>query len=241
MWRVNLIRVAIVDDDLTIQNRLKQYINDYEKEKKEKFKVTTYNDAADIVEHYKGHYDIIFMDIQMEKMDGLTAAGKIREVDKKAIIIFVTNMAGYAIQGYKVDALSYVVKPIVYVDFAQQLDKALSKIALSKSAFLLVTVGSEIIRLDITKISYMESIEHKIYIHLENETIAIYNSLSKLEQLVKKYHFARCNSCFLVSLKHVERVEKDTVIVNGEALVVSRSKKKNFMNALAEYIGGDFI
>lgn len=236
-----MIRVAIVDDDFTIQNRLKQYIRDYEKEKNEKFKVTTYSDASYIVDNYNGLYDIIFMDIQMEKMDGLTAAKKIREVDKNTIIIFVTNMAGYAIQGYKVDALSYVVKPIMYIDFAQQLDKALSKIALSKSAFLLVTVNSEIIRLDITKISYMESIEHKVYIHLENETIAIYNSLSSLEKLVKNYHFARCNSCFLVSLKHVERIEKDTVIVDGDSLVISRSKKKNFMNALAEYIGGDYI
>lgn len=236
-----MIRVAIVDDDLMVQNKLKQYIKEYEKEKKEKFNVSTYSDAFDIVENYNGHYDIIFMDIQMDKMDGLTAAEKIREQDKKTIIIFVTNMAGYAIQGYKVDALSYIVKPIVYIDFVQQLDKAVSKISLSKSAFLIVTVNSEIIRLDITKISYMESIEHKVYIHLENETIAIYNSLSNLEKLVKDYHFARCNSCFLVSLKHVERIEKDEVIVDGDALVISRSKKKNFMNALAEYIGGDYI
>ncbi len=236
-----MIRVAIVDDDLMVQNKLKQYIKEYEKEKNEKFNVSTYSDAFDIVENYNGHYDIIFMDIQMDKMDGLTAAEKIREQDKKTIIIFVTNMAGYAIQGYKVDALSYIVKPIVYIDFVQQLDKAVSKISLSKSAYLIVTVNSEIIRLDITKISYMESIEHKVYIHLENETIAIYNSLSNLEKLVKDYHFARCNSCFLVSLKHVERIEKDEVIVDGDALIISRSKKKNFMNALAEYIGGDYI
>lgn len=236
-----MIRVAIVDDDVIIQNKLKQYIKEYEKEKKEKFYISIYSDAFDIVEQYNGLYDIIFMDIQMDKMDGLTAAERIRDVDKNVIIIFVTNMSGYAIQGYKVDALSYVVKPIVYVDFVQQLDKAVNRIALSKSAFLLVTVNSEIIRLDITKICYMESIEHKVYIHLEDETISIYNSLSNLEQLVKNFHFARCNSCFLVSLKHVESIEKDCVIVGGDELVISRSKKKNFMNALAEYIGGESI
>ncbi|MDH8677019.1 LytTR family DNA-binding domain-containing protein [Fusibacter bizertensis] len=233
--------MAIVDDDVIIQNKLKQYIKEYEKEKKEKFYISIYSDAFDIVEQYNGLYDIIFMDIQMEKMDGLTAAERIRAVDKNVIIIFVTNMSGYAIQGYKVDALSYVVKPIVYVDFVQQLDKAVNRIALSKSAFLLVTVNSEIIRLDITKICYMESIEHKVYIHLEDETISIYNSLSNLEQLVKNFHFARCNSCFLVSLKHVESIEKDCVVVGGAELVISRSKKKNFMNALAEYIGGEYI
>ena len=236
----NLIRVAIVDDDQTIQSKLESYIHEFENQSKEKFKIDFYSDASDLVKNYKSQYDIIFMDIQMEKLDGLSAAEKIRETDKNTIIIFVTNMSGYAIQGYKVDALSYIVKPIVYIDFAQQLDKAVNKIISNRNAFLLVTVNNEIIRLDVTKICYMESIEHKVSIHLEDETITLYNTLTNLEKLVKSYHFERCNSCFLVSLRHVERIEKDIVKVGGDQLVISRSKKKAFMSALAEYIGGDY-
>lgn len=235
-----MIRVAIVDDDQTIQSKLESYIHEFENQSKEKFKIDFYSDASDLVKNYKSQYDIIFMDIQMEKLDGLSAAEKIRETDKNTIIIFVTNMSGYAIQGYKVDALSYIVKPIVYIDFAQQLDKAVNKIISNRNAFLLVTVNNEIIRLDVTKICYMESIEHKVSIHLEDETITLYNTLTNLEKLVKSYHFERCNSCFLVSLRHVERIEKDIVKVGGDQLVISRSKKKAFMSALAEYIGGDY-
>jgi len=235
-----LIRVAIVDDDQTIQSKLERYIHEFENQSTEKFKIDFYSDASDLVKNYKSQYDIIFMDIQMEKLDGLSAAEKIRETDKNTIIIFVTNMSGYAIQGYKVDALSYIIKPIVYIDFAQQLDKAVNKIISNRNAFLLVTVNNEIIRLDVTKICYMESIEHKVSIHLEDETITLYNTLTNLEKLVKAYHFERCNSCFLVSLRHVERIEKDIVKVGGDQLVISRSKKKAFMSALAEYIGGDY-
>lgn len=235
-----MIRVAIVDDDSLIQNKLKQYIKEYEKNKEEKFNITLFSDALEIVTPYKKQYDIIFMDVEMEKMDGLTAAEEIRKLDAQVIIIFVTNMAGYAIKGYKVDAFSYVVKPVSYIDFGQQLDKAVSRVVYNRTAFLLVTVNSEIVRLDVSTISYMESIEHRVIIHMEHDTLAIYNTLLKLEELVKNYHFARCNSGYLVSLSHVEKIDKDIVYVGGDQLIISRSKKKSFMNALAEYIGGEY-
>ena len=235
-----MIRVAIVDDDRSIQNKLKHYIKEYEKNKSEKFNITLFDDAFDLVNPYKKQYDIIFMDVEMERLDGLSAAEAIRKLDPDVIIIFVTNMAGYAIKGYTVDALSYVVKPILYIDFVQQLDKAVSRVAFGRTAFLLVTVNSEIVRLDVSKISYMESVEHRVIIHMEHEDLTIYNSLMKLEELVKNYHFARCNSGYLVSLSHVERIDKDTVFVGGDQLLISRSKKKAFMNALAEYIGGEY-
>ncbi len=117
----------------------------------------------------------------MEQMDGMTAAGKIREIDSDVIIIFVTNMADFAISGYKVDALSYVVKPVLYVDFVQQLNKAVKRIEFGRRSYLLVKSKSEILRLDIAKISYLESVEHKVVIHLEDEDLIIYSTLGKLE------------------------------------------------------------
>lgn len=235
-----MIRVAIVDDDSIISNKLKEYLSEYEKTKNEKFHITMFTDGADLLKTYKKQYDIIFMDIEMPIMNGVTAAEEVRKVDTTVNIIFVTNMAGYAINGYKVDALSYVVKPVSYIDFAQQLDKAVTRVSYNRKAFLLVTIGSEIIRLDISKITYMESIEHRVAIHMEHEELIIYNSLMKLEKLVKDYHFARCNSGYLVSLSHVEYIDRDIVVVSGDKLVMSRSKKKSFMNALSEYIGGEF-
>jgi len=195
-----MIRVALVDDDSMIRKRLAQYIYDYEKESDEKFNIRSFQDAEDIVEQYKSVYDIIFMDILMEKMDGMTAAKKIRDLDKNVIIIFVTNMESYAIQGYKVDAFSYVIKPVAFFDFVQQFDKAVKKIQKIRNAYVLVTNNSEIMRLDISKISYMESMEHKVIIHMDKEEVVVYSSLKKLEKEVEGYYFARCNNCYLVKL-----------------------------------------
>ncbi len=235
-----MIRVAIVDDDIQIQKRLKQYIEEYEKDIAEKFNITVFSDASQIVENYRTVYDIIFMDVQMEQMDGMTAAGKIREIDSDVIIIFVTNMADFAISGYKVDALSYVVKPVLYVDFVQQLNKAVKRIEFGRRSYLLVKSKSEILRLDIAKISYLESVEHKVVIHLEDEDLIIYSTLGKLEKQLQGHCFARCNSGYLVSLRHVGGIDKDTVVVGKDILSISRGKKKSFMNAVAEYIGGEY-
>ncbi len=235
-----MIRVALVDDEPHIRKKLEHYINDYGKESNEKFCILTFEDAADLVHQYKPNVDIIFMDIMMEKMDGMTAAKKIREMDKNVIIIFVTNMENFAVQGYKVGAFSYVVKPVQAFDFEQQFDKAVKKVRQSKNAYLLVTINSEIIRLDIYKISYMESNKHQVIIHMDQEKLVVYGSLKKFEKEVEEYFFARCNNCYLVSLRHIDAIEQDTAIVGGDRLAISRSRKKSFMKAFVNYIGGEF-
>lgn len=235
-----MIRVALVDDESRIRKKLEHYINDYAQESNEKFCILTYEDAADLVSKYKPVYDIIFMDIMMEKMDGMTAAKKIRKMDKNVIIIFVTNMENFAVQGYKVGAFSYVVKPVQSFDFEQQFDKAVKKVQQNKNAYLLVTSNSEIIRLDITKISYMESNRHQVIIHMDQEKIIVYGSLKKFEKELEGYFFSRCNNCYLVSLRHIDAIEQDTAIIGGDRLSISRSKKKSFMKDFVSYIGGEF-
>lgn len=235
-----MIRIAIVDDDPKIQNKLKQYIADYIKEKKTAINLSVFDDAYDLVEDYKKHFDIIFMDVQMEKMDGMTAAKHIRQMDSEVIIIFVTNMAEFAIEGYKVDALSYVVKPIVYLDFVQQLNRAINKVTFTKKTFLMVAVQGDMMRLDTSKIAYIESLEHKVLIHMDDEELLINGSLKKLEKQLENKWFARCNSGFLVNLKYVEAVDKNEINLGQISLPLSRGKKKNFMQKLSEFIGGEF-
>lgn len=235
-----MIRIAIVDDDEFIRKQLNQYIVEFEKSYNEKFYVSQFEDAKQIVEEYKAVYDIIFMDIQMKEMDGMSAAERIRELDRNVIILFVTNMGAFAIKGYRVDALSYVIKPILYVDFTQQFTKALKKVEFLRSTFLLVNQGGEILKLDVAKIVYIESVDHKIIIHMEQEEIVVPTTLKKIEKQVEEYHFARCNSGYLVSLRHVNKVDGDMVYIHEEKLVMSRPKKKSFMNALTQYIGGDY-
>lgn len=235
-----MIRVAIVDDEKVIHAQLRKYINEYELVCAETFNITSFYDGSEIIKDYRPIFDIIFLDVQMKEVDGFQTAEKIREIDTKVIIIFVTNMADFAIKGYKVDALSYVIKPILYFDFSQQLSKAVERVIYSRKAYILVNMNSEFLRLDISQISYFESIGHKLLIHMEKDELVVYSSIKKIEQQVANYHFARCNSGYLVNLSHVKDIEGNDLVVGEDRLLISRSKKKTFMNKLADYIGGNY-
>ena len=95
-----MIQIAIVEDEEIYVKQLTEYIRKYQTERGKSIKVTIFGDGEDITENYSGSFDIILMDIQMRFMDGMTAAEKIRQIDQKVIIMFITNMIQYAVRGY---------------------------------------------------------------------------------------------------------------------------------------------
>lgn len=236
-----MIRIAVVDDDPGDRGRLERFISQYSQETGEHFHVTSFSDGLDILEDYTGSYDIIFLDVAMKHLNGMAAAKRIRERDRSAIIIFITNLAQFAIQGYKVEALSYVLKPIRYFDFSQELGKAVRKVQENASFFLRVPQKDGMIRLDVSKISYVESVGHNVVYHIQGKEVVTRETLASVEQKLEGYHFARCNNGYLVNLAFVERMGSDHVVVSGETLQISRRRQKNFMEALANYMGGDEI
>lgn len=96
---MNMLRIATVEDDAHDLEALRTHLNRYEKENGLKFLVTEFQDGEDIVTEYSADYDLILMDIEMAFLNGMKAAEKIRELDKDVVIIFITNMPQYAIQG----------------------------------------------------------------------------------------------------------------------------------------------
>ena len=109
-----MIRLAIVEDEEVYVNTLMDYLKKFQSETEYEIETVWFRDGCDITDGYKGDYDVILMDIQMKFMDGMSAAQKIREMDTEVVIVFITNMTDYAIRGYEVGAMDYIVKPITY-------------------------------------------------------------------------------------------------------------------------------
>ena len=112
-----MIRMAIVEDEQQYAKQLREYVDRFSQQLGESFDVTEYSDGDGLVEGFHAQFDIILMDVEMPFLDGMTAAELIRRTDPQVVIIFITNMAQYAIHGYEVDAIEYMVKPVEYYNF----------------------------------------------------------------------------------------------------------------------------
>lgn len=152
-----MISIAIVEDEDSCAQQMEEYLSRYAAESGEVFETVRFCDGDEILENYRAQYDIILMDVQMKFMDGMTAAEEIRKVDPEVVIIFITNMAQYAIRGYAVDALDYVLKPVSYFAFSQRLERAIGRMKRRARRYMTITIRGGACKLDIAEILYVES------------------------------------------------------------------------------------
>lgn len=233
-----MIRVAIVEDDENYISTLKEYIARFTREKEISIRTEVFRNGEKLLFQYDSRFDIILMDIEMPQMDGMTAAKKIREQDKEVIIIFITNMAQYAIQGYQVRARSYILKPVNYIGFEFEFSEAIGTLSKKKENSFLVQGEEGMCRVRVGEIYYIESQKHRLILHTGNGILQTRESMKNMEERLQKFHFARCNVSYLVNLAHVSGIEADMAIVGGEYVPISRQKRKSFLGALTSYIGG---
>lgn len=232
-----MIKAAIVDDEQAARDLLQGYIKRYAAEHGIGFDVSLFSDGLDYLASSKGGFDIVYMDIDMPDLDGMKTAEKLRAVDSSVVIVFVTNMMQFAVKGYEVGALDFLVKPVTYDNFALKLRRAVEQIKVSGADRVMIASDGVTRAVRRRDIKYAEIISHDIVYHTSDGDIRSYGSLKKAEQLLGE-GFKRCNSCYIVNLAFVDSVKGFSVIVDGKELSVSHLRKKEFMRALADYYGG---
>lgn len=232
----NLKRIAIVEDDKDYIDELETAVNMFFSSKNIKYKIFKFNSAKTFLDEYTP-FDLIFMDINLPDINGMKAVQELRKVDKDVLVIFVTSLAQYAIQGYSVNAFDFIVKPFKYYDLALKLERTLPYLKQNKNKTLVINNKQTMRMLYVSKITYVEVSEHKIMFHLENgEIVETYGTMKTYLELLKENNFCLCNQCYLVNLKYVDGIQSDYVIINNEKLLISRPKRKDFIRAINDYI-----
>ena len=209
-----MISIAIVEDEEMYAKQLQQFLHQYEKENKEMFDITVYSDGDQIVNKYKSQYD-----------------------DTEVVIIFITNMAQYAIRGYAVDALDYVLKPVSYFAFSQRLNRAISRMKKRKTKIIMVNMKGGMVRINVANIYYIESQGHTLILHTILGNYETTGKMKEMEEKLAEMNFCRGNKGYLINLQHVERIQDGCALVKGENLTLSRARRKVFMEALTRYWG----
>lgn len=232
----HVIRIAVVEDDENYVENLKNYLKQYEKESGEKIRITVFSDGEDIATNYKANYDIILLDIEMKFMNGITTAEEIRKVDNEVVIIFITNMPQYAMKGYEVEALDYVLKPINYFALSQRIDRALSRMKRRSKKYLAIAFKGGVKKVDISQIYYVEVRDHDLIFHTTAGNYTTKGSMRDVENSLQSEAFFRCNKCFLINLEYVESFKNNDVVVGSDVLQVSRAHKKELIDRLNNYM-----
>ena len=234
-----MLHIAIVEDEETVRNQEKEFIERYSKEHKIDIKISEFENGEVILERYDRSFDIMLLDIEMPGMNGMELAKRIRAVDEQMVLVFITNMAQYAIEGYSVDALDFVLKPINYYTFAFKLGRAIERARTREDKEVILNLSNGIRRIRISQI-YCVDIQNRIlHYHTAEGDFYVRGTLQAVEEELGLYHFVKCNHWYLVNLKYVSEIRDNLVMVAGKKLEISRRNKKNFLHAVTNYVGGN--
>ena len=232
-----MLLAAIVDDDPRDAALLKECVENYCRTNQLPVMIHVFEDGLDLIRSTEKH-DIVFLDIQMGKLDGLETARFIRKIDRESILIFVTNMAQFAIKGYEVDALDFILKPASMASITYVLDKAMKRLDGSgdKSSFSLKTSDGTV-SLSANDITYVEVFDHNLVYHTTRGEYTVRVRLSDVSEKLSPDRFVTCNRSFVVNLRHVSSVTADSLLVGDTRISVSKSHRKELMKRFSSFLG----
>ena len=235
-----MYQLALVEDERDAADALAAFIERYSQERSEEFEITRFGNAIDF-EMCRQRFDLVFMDIQMPGINGMEAARLLRTYDDETPIIFVTNLAQYAVRGYEVNALDFIVKPVTYFNFRMRMDKAMRHIHRNAGRSIAISTRDGLRVIQLSDIEYVEVSKHDLAYHLygEKDPFVVYGSLVAFEEQVAGGPFVRISNSCLVNMNHIRSVKGPALLLrSGETLYFSRSRKREAVETITEFLGG---
>ncbi|MBQ8092956.1 MAG: response regulator transcription factor [Clostridia bacterium] len=232
-----MILVAVVDDDPKDASSLISHIENYFSSNQIPFLIHPFRDGLDFIRSTENH-DIVFMDIRMGSLDGLDTARFMRKINKDSILIFVTNMGQFAIKGYEVDALDFIIKPATMANITYVLDKAMRRLHDNSNTILPIRTSEGTVSLPANDILYVEVLDHNLIYHMSDGRIyTVRGRLSDIAKKLDERNFVMCNRSFIVNLRHVSSIASDTLTIGSTLISISKSHRKDLMQRFSSFLG----
>lgn len=235
-----MLQIAVCDDEQFYRDKMKNLLERYMQENALLYALHTFLSGEELLKECEDNmkFDIVFLDINMEEMDGIRTAERIRAYHSDTYIVFVTAFIDYALEGYKVNAVRYLMKDNLEGALEECMRAILQKRQIAQVTFTFLE-GEKKLYTD--RIIYVESRGHKSLFHYMEAGAGIYQIYSKLDILEKQLEghcFLRIHKSYLVNMRHIRKVSNYTVFLDtGEELSVPRSRFQVVKEKFVDYKG----
>lgn len=235
-----MLQIAVCDDETYYRNRIYSLLSKYLEARSLNASIDIFSSGKEFLSERDNlvKYDIVFLDINMEEVDGIQTAQKICDYQSGTCIVLVTAFLNYALEGYKVGAVRYIMKDALEIQMPECMEAVLKKMQIQKITFSFLE-GEKTLYTD--NILYVESRRHKcLFYYMEKETVTyqMYGKLDQLEDALSAYRFLRIHKSFLVNMKHIRRISNYLAVLDcGEELPVPRLRFQKVREAFVAYKG----
>ena len=229
-----MLKIAVCDDEPVfveqISGRIKEYMTDAV--------IQGFFSSEELLSQGEV-FDIYFLDIQMEKINGVEVAKKLRELDEESVIVFITGAKEYVFEAFDVAALHYLIKPVddeKLQEVFERAKKEIEKKQFLKSRQIFIKTKNKNITLNVADILYFENEMRKIVIHTVRGEISFYGVMADVEREAGE-SFCRCHRGYLVNLAYVAEYDAENIILtNGEKIYLSKSRYPDFVRQYMRYL-----
>ena len=234
-----MYQIAICDDEQSFIQELKINLDRYAADTGREFCFFEFHDGTELLENYQPDFDLIFMDIKMEKLSGLKTAEEIRKTDSTVGLFFLTSLSQYVWKGYEYGAINYLLKPMKYGRLKMELDRFFSRYQGREEGYLSFSNDNGKYKVLYKNLRYAETQKRNVLLHFDGQEQVIYKNMKEIASLLdSQRQFARCHVSFIVNMAYVKRVENlEAVLTTGERVPISQPKRKEFMAKLADFWG----
>lgn len=233
-----MIRIAICEDEKEMRDLIENHLHNILKNKE--YEIEKYSSGEDLLQSNIKDIDLLLLDIQMDRINGMDTARKIRKVDNKMEIIFLTSLIDYVQEGYEVRAYRYLLKPIELDELRKHVLTCINEIEKNKNHYILIKNKSNTYKIYSSEIKYIEVQKKDMSIHTINKDFDVRYSLEKIEKDLNLDKFVRCHKSFLINLTYVENIKSNTAILeSGEEVPVSRYRYKEVKEKFLRFIGDE--
>ena len=231
-----MIHIAVCDDEKYMSEKIAKMVKDFFGRKKIEISVLQYPSGEELLK-YKTEMDILFLDIEMQGINGMETARRLRAENYQGFLIFITILKEMVFQSFEVSPFDYLVKPVKEEDFLRTMERLLLSMQSNEKANLLIQKGHESSIISFGDIIYCEIIDRKVYLHLRTgEVIDYYDRIENLEKKLDK-RFFKCHRSYLINLNYLKSYKNNMAyMANGLEIPVSRLRRKEFSKVILQYM-----